>query len=149
MWAFWRSIFFDHSLSCLYTQIKAMIEANIHRINTKRTASFHLFFSIWISFKILIYWFLAVLGLCCCAWAFSEVKWNHSVVSNSLRSHGLQPTRLLHPWYFPGKSTGVGCHFLLQGVFPPQGSNPGLLHCRKILYQLSYQGSLEKSMEIP
>ena len=48
---FWRSIFFDHSLSCLYTQIKAMIEANIHRINTKETASFHLFFSIRISFK--------------------------------------------------------------------------------------------------
>ena len=40
-------------------------------------------------------------------------KWSHSVVSNSQRSHGLQPTRLLHPWGFPGKSTGVGCHCLL------------------------------------
>ena len=37
-------------------------------------------------------------------------KWSRSVVSNSSRSHGLQPTRLLHPWDFPGKSTGVGCH---------------------------------------
>ena len=37
-------------------------------------------------------------------------KWSRSVVSNSLRPHGLQPTRLLHPWEFPGKSTGVGCH---------------------------------------
>ena len=36
-------------------------------------------------------------------------KWSRSVVSNSSRSHGLQPTRLLHPWDFPGKSTGVGC----------------------------------------
>ena len=35
-------------------------------------------------------------------------------------------TKLLHPWDFPGKSTGVGCHFLLQGIFPTQGSNPGL-----------------------
>ena len=35
-------------------------------------------------------------------------------MSNSLQSHGLQPTRLLHPWNFPGKSTGVGCHFLLH-----------------------------------
>ena len=35
-------------------------------------------------------------------------------MSDSLRPHGLQPTRLLHPWVFPGKSTGVGCHFLLQ-----------------------------------
>ena len=37
-------------------------------------------------------------------------KWSRSVVSDSLRSHGLQPTRLLRPWDFPGKSTGVGCH---------------------------------------
>ena len=40
-------------------------------------------------------------------------KWSRSVVSNSLRSHGLQPTRLLHPWDFPGKSTGVGWNNLL------------------------------------
>ena len=39
---------------------------------------------------------------------------SHSVVSDSLRPHGLQPTRLLHPWDFPGKNTGVGCHFLLH-----------------------------------
>ena len=37
----------------------------------------------------------------------------------------------LCPWNFPGKSTGVGCHFLLQGIFPTQGSNPGLPHCRR------------------
>ena len=42
---------------------------------------------------------------------------------------------------FPNRNNGVGCHFLLQGIFPTQGSNPGLLHCRHILYQLSYQGS--------
>ena len=41
-----------------------------------------------------------------------ERKRSHSVVSNSLRPHGLQPTRLLCPWDFPGKSTGVGCHCL-------------------------------------
>ena len=41
----------------------------------------------------------------------------------------------------PGKNTGVGCHALLQGIFPTQGSNPGLLHCRQILYHLSHQGS--------
>ena len=40
-------------------------------------------------------------------------KWSHSVMSNSSQPHGLQPTRLLHPWDFPGKSTGVGCHCLL------------------------------------
>ena len=41
----------------------------------------------------------------------------------------------------PGKNTGVGCHVLLQGIFPTQGSNPDLLHCRQILYHLSHQGS--------
>ena len=41
-------------------------------------------------------------------------KWSHSVVSDSSRPHGLQPFRLLRPWDFPGKSTGVGCHCLLR-----------------------------------
>ena len=41
-------------------------------------------------------------------------KWSRSVVSDSWRPHGLQPTRLLCPWDFPGKSTGVGCHCLLR-----------------------------------
>ena len=49
--------------------------------------------------------------------------------------------RLRDPWDFPGKNTGVGCHFLLQGIFPTQGSNLGLLHCRQTLYHLSHQGS--------
>jgi len=48
---------------------------------------------------------------------------------------------LLHPWDFPSKNTGVDCHFLLQEIFPTQGSNPGLPHCRQILYQLSHQDS--------
>ena len=42
----------------------------------------------------------------------------------------------------PGQNTGVGRHFLLQGIFPTQGSNLELLHCGRILYQLSHQGSL-------
>ena len=51
-------------------------------------------------------------------------------------------TRLLRPWDFLGKSTRVGCNFLLQGLFRTQRSNPGLLHCRQMLYRLSHQGSL-------
>ena len=70
-----------------------------------------------------------------------EVKWSHSVVSDSLRPHRLQPARLFRLWDFPGNSTGVDCHFLLQGIFPTQGSNPGLPHCRQRLYHLSHQGS--------
>ena len=62
-----------------------------------------------------------------------SVSVSHSVMPDSLRPHGLQPTSLLCPWDFPGKNTGMGCHFLLQGIFPTQGSNPGLLYCRQIL----------------
>ena len=46
----------------------------------------------------------------------------------------------------PGQNTEMGSHSLLQGIFPTQGSNQGLLHCRQILYQLSYQGSLLPSL---
>ena len=54
---------------------------------------------------------------------------------------GLQFARLLCLWNSPGKNTGMGCHSLLKGIFPSQGSNPGVLHCRQILYCLSHQGS--------
>ena len=65
-----------------------------------------------------------------------SVSKSHSVVSDSLQPHGLY-----RPWNSPGQSTGVGSHFLLQGIFPTQGSNLGLPHCRRIFYQLSHQGS--------
>ena len=114
-----------------------------------------------------------MLSLCGFTWCVLSC----SVASNFLRPDGLQPARLLCPWDSPGKNTGVGCHALLQGVFPTQVSciagrflpseppgkprntglgslsllqgifltqelNQGFLHCRQILYQLSYQGSL-------
>ena len=50
-------------------------------------------------------------------------------------------TGLHSPWNSLGQNTGVGSLSLLQGIFPTQGSNPGLLHCRQILYQLSHKGS--------
>ena len=62
---------------------------------------------------------------------------SRSVVSDSWRPHGLYS-----PWKSPAQNTGVGSCFLLQGIFPTQGLNPGLLHCRWILYQLSHKGSL-------
>ena len=100
---------------------------------------------------------------------YEKWKWSHSVMSDSA-TLWMVPARHLHPWDFPGKITGVGCYFLLQGVFPTQesnlgllhcrqtlpsepqgkllgifpiqGSNPGLLHCRWILYQLSHTWGL-------
>ena len=67
---------------------------------------------------------------CCC--------FSRSVVSNSFRPHGLQPTRLLCPWDSPGKNTGVGCRSLLQGIFLTQGSNPSLLHWQACSLPLSH-----------
>ena len=66
---------------------------------------------------------------------------SHSVVSDSLRPQGLQLSRFLCPWDFRGKSTGVSSHCLLQGIFPTQGSNLGLLQSRQIRYRLSHWGS--------
>ena len=65
----------------------------------------------------------------------SNNQWSRSVVSDSLRPHGLHSR-----WNSPGQNTGVGNLSLLQGIFPTQGSNPSLPHCRWILYQLSHKG---------
>ena len=54
----------------------------------------------------------------------------------TLRHHGFYS-----PWDSPGQNIGVGSLSLLHGIFPTQGLNPGLPHCRRILYQLSHQGS--------
>ena len=61
-----------------------------------------------------------------CCWAAN--------ISDSFVTPWTVVPRLLCPWDFPGKNTGVGCNFLLQGIFPTQGLNPGLLSCRQILY---------------
>ena len=74
-----------------------------------------------------------------------------SVVSNSLRSNGMLPARLLCPWDIPDENTEVVCHALLQGIFPTQGSKPGLLHLlhyRQILLLMSHQGSLYSMIPI-
>ena len=63
----------------------------------------------------------------------SESPW---VMPDSLQLYGLYS-----PWNPPVQNTGVGSHSLLQGIFPTEGSNSGLPHCRQILYQVSHQGS--------
>ena len=70
------------------------------------------------------------------------VSESRSVVSNSLWPH-----RLFGPWNSPGQNTGVGSCCLLQGIVPTQRSNPGLLHCRQILYHLTHQGSPRSSLQ--
>ena len=75
------------------------------------------------------------ISLCVCVYVCVSL----SVVSDSFQLHELEPTRLLGPWNSPGNSNRMGCHFLLQEVFPTQGRNPGLMHYRQILYCLSHQ----------
>ena len=70
-------------------------------------------------------------------WSENE---SHSVLSNSLGSHGLYS-----PWNFPGQNTGEGSLSLLHRIFPTQGLNPGLPHYRRVLYQRSHKGSLALS----
>ena len=72
---------------------------------------------------------------------------SHSVMSDSVLPHVARQAPLC-PWNSPGKDPGVGCHFLLQGIFLTQGSNPGLLHCRRVLYLLSPQGSQGSGMPV-
>ena len=77
---------------------------------------------------------------------FLEFPWSEVLVTQSLSHVQLfaipwSLPRLLCPWNFLSKNTGVDCYFLLQGIFLTQGLNPGLLHCRQILYHLSHKGS--------
>ena len=69
------------------------------------------------------------------------LKWSESglVMSDSVMPWTMKPARLLCLWNFPGKNTGVGCHSLLQGFFPSQGSKLGLLHCEQILYCMGHK----------
>ena len=78
---------------------------------------------------------------CCCLVA--------SVMSDSVRSYGLQPARLLCPRNSPGKNTGVGCHALLQGIFPTQELNPGLMHCRQIFFTTEPPGKPALNYTLP
>ena len=90
-------------------------------------------------FSLEIYMYVYIYMYITCVHACSVT----SVMPNSLRLHGLQPTRLFCPWDFPGKNIRVGLHALLQGIFLTQGWNPHLLcllHCKWILYCLSHQG---------
>ena len=67
-------------------------------------------------------------------------KWSRSVVSDSMQPHGLKPTRLLRPWDFPGKSTGVGCHCLLRGLF--------LTDSKLVIYSKWYTRALNELVQL-
>ena len=102
----------------------------------------------WVCYKILIYNFLIINGGWAAFHMFTNICLSSSVKSLSRSfmyysqlSNSLWPHGLYNPWNSPGQNTGVGGLSLLQGIFPTQGSNPGVPHCRLILYHLSHKGS--------
>ena len=89
--------------------------------------------------------FSSTAGLFLTCWAIREAQyliwmWSESE-SCSVMFDSLWPRGLYSLWNSPGQNTGVGRLSLLQGIFPTEGSNPDLSHCRQILYQLSHKGS--------
>ena len=82
----------------------------------------------WQAASVYIYMYIHIhtctytcIHICICCYLIAES------CPTLLQLQGLYPTRFLYPWNFPGKDTGVGCHFLLQGIFPTQGLNPHIL----------------------
>ena len=85
--------------------------------------------------------FLFLTSLCMTVSRSIQVSTDDPISFLFMRPHGMQPTRLLYPWNFPGKNTGVGNPSLHQGISSTQGLNPDLLDCRWVLHHLSHQGS--------
>ena len=73
-------------------------------------------------------------------WWFSHCVWLLWPHDCSSPGSSVEQNTRVGCYFLPSKNTGVGCYFLLQGIFPTQELKPGLLHCRQILYQLSYKG---------
>ena len=94
-------------------------------------------------FYLVLFYLCQKMPVLYCEW----VSESHSVMSDSLWLHGLEPARLLCPWDSPGKNTGVGSCSLLQMIFPTQGSNPGFLHCRQILLPSEPPGKLRSAQK--
>ena len=94
----------------------------------------------YLLFTINFYWSI-VNSWCCVSCCYTAESVSYEWVSVSRSCLTLHLRGLHSPWTAPGQNIGVGSRSFLQGIFPTQGSNPGLLHCRRLLYQLTHQGS--------
>ena len=109
-------------------------KANVTKAETNKRDYFKLK-SFWTARKTITKKENYQMGGTICKWYIDESE-SHSVVSDAL-----WPLGLYSPWNSPGQNTEVGSHYFPQGLFPTQGLNPGLLHCKQSFYQLSHQGS--------
>ena len=98
------------------------------------TFTWYMYMYSWV-FSLFIWNYHIIVNRLCCA------VLSHSVVSDSCDPTDCSPLGSSVHGDSPGKNTGVGCCAIFQGIFPTQQSNPGLSHCRWILYHLSHQGS--------
>ena len=106
-------------------------------------SNFSLFF--FFSFLLKYSWFYSVVSITAVQQSdsviYTRAVLSYSIVSNSLQPHGLYPTRFLYPWGFSRQEYWSGLPSSPQGIFSTQRLNPGLPHCRQILYCLSHQES--------
>ena len=79
---------------------------------------------------------------------FFQLKSKFLEVQDQVLNVHISHQDLYSPWNSLGQKTGMGSCSLLQGIFPTQGLNPGLPHCRQILYKLNYQGSPRLKMQV-
>ena len=118
-------------LKCIFSHSNESLDSLL------KVPACHLLLKVWCQMRFLPWWWCVPgfsrqkhwSGLPFPSPMHESEKWkrSRSVMPDSLRPHGLQPTRLLHPWDFPGKSTGVGCHRLprLNGLPVPKCGTPG------------------------
>ena len=111
--------------------------ATVHGVAKSRTRLSDFIFTLWNLSSLAGDWTQGCSSKIVVPWPCSEVTQSCSTLCNPMDCR--LPGSSVHG-IFPGKNTGVGCHFLLQGIVLTQGSNPGLLHCRKTLYHLSHEG---------
>ena len=102
--------------------------------------------NLWIRYSYVRVTFLCVGCVCVCVCVCASER---SVMSDSLRPTGPYPTRFFCPWNFPGRNTGVGCHALLQGIFPTQESNWCLLYWQADYLPLPHLGSPVLFISLP
>ena len=103
------------------------------------TLQVFIYINIYSGFKSILYVNCIVLSKSLKMWVIYLNMILHSADSYLCDPMDCSPPGCSVPEDSPGENTGMGCHALLQGIFPTQGSSPGLLHCRQILYQLSYE----------
>ena len=147
IWTFWKlysTIEFEKSFSKKYFKRKMWFYLHWNTIQLKRKKYYHIRQHWWISRT-----------LCQLKKAVTKrhiIRFSSPCESVKVKWKLLSCVWLFvipwSPWNSPGQNTGVSSLSLLQGIFSTQGSNPGLPHCRQILYQLSYQGNNQSHREI-